>query len=283
MLPVHRLDHRTSGAILFAFNSKTCALLHKSLTSKSSQDEDEAGEATETDNNDENGGRAVKEYVALCRGQWKFPEKTMLIDKPLNIQGVEKTARTRFTLLASFAGTGGGDVRRQQDEEKNDDADEEKGARFSPACSLIRCEPITGRTHQIRRHAFYLGHPIIGDSEHGDSRVNRWWRENWGLNRLALHSFSLDLPPLAQNDNDEENAVHENNVVNEGVVSADDDTTKERIKCVAPLSPELTSVLKRHELKEMWEEAVRVDERLILEPVDVRKGTHGRHFRSKEQ
>ena len=33
--PVHRLDHRTSGAILFAFDSKTCADLHASLTSSS--------------------------------------------------------------------------------------------------------------------------------------------------------------------------------------------------------------------------------------------------------
>ena len=161
--PVHRLDHRTSGAILFAFDSETCAMLHASLTCP----------------ND-----AVKEYVALLRGDWQShfgQEKVITINKPLNVDGVLKEAQTEFHLLASTPSS------------LFDEDDREKD--FS-ACSLVLCRPKTGRTHQIRRHAYALGHPIIGDTQHGDTKVNRWWRENRGLNRLFLHCFSMDLPPL---------------------------------------------------------------------------------------
>ena len=33
-------------------------------------------------------------------------------------------------------------------------------------------------------------HPILGDSTHGDTRVNRWWREEHGLTRLGLHCLT---------------------------------------------------------------------------------------------
>ncbi|WP_041460221.1 RluA family pseudouridine synthase [Chlamydia psittaci] len=33
--------------------------------------------------------------------------------------------------------------------------------------TLMRCEPITGRTHQIRLHMHTLGHPIVGDVDYG--------------------------------------------------------------------------------------------------------------------
>jgi len=39
--------------------------------------------------------------------------------------------------------------------------------------SLLRCQPLTGRYHQIRRHMNYLSHPILGDGDHGDRHHNR--------------------------------------------------------------------------------------------------------------
>jgi tRNA pseudouridine65 synthase len=70
------------------------------------------------------------------------------------------------------------------------------GGSPDPRCSLLRVEPRTGRYHQVRRHVRDLTHPILGDLDHGDSKVNRWWRENEGVDRLGLHclSLSLDLP-----------------------------------------------------------------------------------------
>ena len=60
-----------------------------------------------------------------------------------------------------------------------------------PRSSLFVIRPKTGRYHQVRRHLRDLTHPILGDSEHGDSKVNRWWRENMDLKRLALHAYSI--------------------------------------------------------------------------------------------
>ena len=63
----------------------------------------------------------------------------------------------------------------------------------NPPCSMVLAEPKTGRNHQIRRHLRDINHPIIHDGDHGDSRVNRHWRENHGITRLALHALSLEF------------------------------------------------------------------------------------------
>lgn len=57
-------------------------------------------------------------------------------------------------------------------------------------CSLIEAKPITGRTHQIRVHTQYAGHPIIGDPKYGEERANREMREQ-GVKRLFLHAAEL--------------------------------------------------------------------------------------------
>ena len=49
------------------------------------------------------------------------------------------------------------------------------------------------RWHQIRKHLNGLSHPVIGDSRHGDTKINRYWRER-GLERLGLHCASMELP-----------------------------------------------------------------------------------------
>ena len=68
------------------------------------------------------------------------------------------------------------------------------GRSVDPRCSLLEVLPKTGRNHQVRRHVRDLHHPILHDGDHGDSRVNRWWRENMGLSRLALHAGCLKIP-----------------------------------------------------------------------------------------
>lgn len=229
VFPVHRLDHRTSGAMLFAFDSETAGRLHDAAIRK---------------------GR--KKYVALVRGAWNpnsaysnkipdyqqmdysdnesssSPPSILYVDKPLEVKGITKDALTKFTLLGT---TTGEDI-------PND------------RCSLLLCEPMTGRTHQIRRHAFAMGHPIIGDSQHGDNAFNRWWRKNRSLNRLGLHCWRMDF--------DFEGDHHE---------------------CLAPLPSKLREVLEKLEL---WEASLKKEPFLGIDPVDKVDGTHGRSYRKEK-
>jgi tRNA pseudouridine65 synthase len=59
--------------------------------------------------------------------------------------------------------------------------------------SLVEARPRTGRLHQVRRHLKHLGHPLIGDVNYGRGELNRWFREQVDLARLALHARSLEL------------------------------------------------------------------------------------------
>jgi 23S rRNA pseudouridine1911/1915/1917 synthase len=70
---------------------------------------------------------------------------------------------------------------------------EDLGERFS----FLSVMPKTGRTHQIRVHLSYIGHPILGDTVYGFRR--QWWRKHLGLKngrefsveRHMLHAETL--------------------------------------------------------------------------------------------
>lgn len=52
--------------------------------------------------------------------------------------------------------------------------------------SLVKCSLETGRTHQIRVHMTYIGHPLLGDSLYGISEQSL-------INRQALHSYRMSF------------------------------------------------------------------------------------------
>ena len=125
-------------------------------------------------------GAVEKNYLALAGGDWQLGER--LVDVPLSVQhrqGGErhvvvsehgKPARTRIRLSRRWA-----------------------------AFSLLQCQPLTGRTHQIRVHALHMGHPLAGDERYGDPEVNRRAGE-LGLGRLFLHAQSISFPDDRGND-----------------------------------------------------------------------------------
>ena len=51
------------------------------------------------------------------------------------------------------------------------------------AHSLVELQPTTGRTHQLRVHMKYLGHPIVGDVIYGNEPAER----------LMLHARALEI------------------------------------------------------------------------------------------
>jgi len=70
--------------------------------------------------------------------------------------------------------------------------------------TLVECDLLTGRQHQIRVHLFSIGHPIVGDPLYGvdndfaDRYLNKLVTEKeriekTGANRLMLHSYKLEF------------------------------------------------------------------------------------------
>lgn len=60
-------------------------------------------------------------------------------------------------------------------------------------CSLLEVRLHTGRRHQIRRHLAHLAHQVVGDTRYGKGRLNRSFRERYGLPRMFLHARRLTL------------------------------------------------------------------------------------------
>lgn len=151
--PVHRLDKGTSGVLLLALNSEMARAMAQAFEAR----------------------RVHKRYVAMVRG-WCPAEAT--VDHALRPDDAPEDAPaqdaiTRMWRLATL-----------QIEVPVD--------RYpSTRASLVACEPLTGRRHQIRRHLKHLSHPIIGDATHGKGAHNRWWAEHLGVGRLCLHALEL--------------------------------------------------------------------------------------------
>ena len=65
-----------------------------------------------------------------------------------------------------------------------------KTLRTAGGLSLVECELLTGRTHQIRAQFAAAGHPLLGDGKYGRGDVNR----RYGETRQALYSYQLAFP-----------------------------------------------------------------------------------------
>jgi tRNA pseudouridine65 synthase len=108
-------------------------------------------------------GRVDKRYLALVRG---MPSDEGVIDHaiPKSEGGPRVAAVTRFRVVARST---------------------------VDRCSLVLAMPETGRLHQIRRHLCHIGHPIVGDVNHGSGVINRHYRATYALHRLALHAVAI--------------------------------------------------------------------------------------------
>ena len=56
--------------------------------------------------------------------------------------------------------------------------------------SVLKCFPITGRTHQIRAHMLKLNHPILGDYQYGSKL---FLNSKFFIPRLMLHSLKVEF------------------------------------------------------------------------------------------
>jgi 23S rRNA pseudouridine955/2504/2580 synthase len=155
---VHRLDRDTSGCLLIARKRSTLRSLHALLREDSSGD----------------GDGFDKRYLVLVRGKWELGRKR--IEAPL---------RTDIRV--------GGERTVKVDASGKDAASEFKVVQFfGNLATLLEVRLLTGRTHQIRVHAAYAGHPVAGDEKYGDALFNQQLRQ-FGLKRLFLHAHSISF------------------------------------------------------------------------------------------
>lgn len=109
--------------------------------------------------------RFHKTYIALVRGPMR---EDCIVDHPVPKEKSKSSKRvpacTKFSILS-----------------------------HKDRWSLVQAEPVTGRLHQIRRHLKHLSHPIIGDVRYGKGEINRFFLNEYGLERMALHASQLEL------------------------------------------------------------------------------------------
>ncbi|KAJ1729526.1 DRAP deaminase [Coemansia sp. Benny D160-2] len=135
LFPINRLDRLTSGLMLIVRNAQTARAMETDFRAH----------------------RIQKEYV--CRVRGRFPAGLVVCDQPIRVvahklslncvdPAMGKPSATEFQCLA-----------------------------VSPdeATSIVYCRPKTGRTHQIRVHLQFLGHPIANDPLYCNEHV--WGRE----------------------------------------------------------------------------------------------------------
>jgi 23S rRNA pseudouridine1911/1915/1917 synthase len=169
---VNRLDRETSGIVLVA--KTTAAAREFGLLIQSRQ--------------------ITKEYHAIV---WGWPEwETTRVDAPIIRRGeigaskiyLKQTIHPR----GAEAVTDFRVVKRFQKVTPN-------GKTFS----LVKAQPLTGRTHQIRVHLASLGHPIVGDKIYGPNEnlylrfIETGWTDELAdkllFERHALHASRLRL------------------------------------------------------------------------------------------
>ena len=150
---VHRLDSPTSGVLLATFSAELASSLRKSFAERETH----------------------KTYYAIVRekgkarnGNWKDRLEEIREGGKLRVKagrGHEALAKVTF----------------------------ERRRVGRLGLSLLRLEPVTGRTHQLRVQASARGFPIVGDRIYGDFALNRKIGRASRVERLCLHATSIEL------------------------------------------------------------------------------------------
>ena len=145
----NRIDRNTGGIVIAAKTAEALRVLNQKIRDR----------------------ELVKRYLCVVTGQleprdgqlkgylWKDEVKKQVYVKSHPVPGA-RTAVTKYRTLATVHGL-----------------------------SLVECDLITGRTHQIRAQLAAAGHPLLGDGKYGSEKRNR----QYGRTHQALWSWSLEF------------------------------------------------------------------------------------------
>ena len=163
--PANRLDRLTSGVMFMGKHPRGAEVMSRQISSRT----------------------VTKEYVARVKGE--FPPGEVVCSQPIllispklglnRVRADAKEAETVFTRQAYYANPPGRQhlnhqLDQDQDQGQDQDQDQDQQKEIHPsqgAYSIVHCRPITGRTHQIRVHLQFLGHPIANDPIYCNQRV----------------------------------------------------------------------------------------------------------------
>jgi 23S rRNA pseudouridine1911/1915/1917 synthase len=145
-----RLDKDTSGLVIVALTSEVHAAMQRDAAA----------------------GRIRKEYLAVVKGSPR--PRTGRIREPLARDPEDRRrvivmpggapSETRYEVLSVRGGASPG----------------------APLLTLVRCQLVTGRTHQIRVHLAFKGWPVLGDRVYGSADEE--------IGRQALHAWRIAFP-----------------------------------------------------------------------------------------
>jgi 23S rRNA pseudouridine955/2504/2580 synthase len=149
---IHRLDKETSGAVMLGKNPEIIEQMIGLFREK----------------------QVHKQYLAIVDGSVAEPQgiiETSLRKKPASIPG-----QVLYETVKGKENRGLAAITRWKCLKKTNDA------------SLVLCEPITGRTHQLRVHLQSIGHPILGDIQYA-----KRFRCPYRPRRHLLHACTLSF------------------------------------------------------------------------------------------
>jgi RluA family pseudouridine synthase len=138
LYPIHRLDRKTSGIVIFGKNPEFIKELQLLWHSD----------------------KVRKHYTALIN--YKDLEDDCYEFALKSEKGIFQEAKTCFKVIKHYEQT-----------------------------SLIEAEIFTGRRHQIRRHFARRMRHIVGDRQYGKKKMNDYYLENFGLDRIFLHAHKF--------------------------------------------------------------------------------------------
>ncbi|MEK9130227.1 MAG: RluA family pseudouridine synthase [Patescibacteria group bacterium] len=147
---VHRLDKDVSGLMVIAKTQEMFDFLKKQFEER----------------------KVKKEYYALVYGEVK--EKKGIVDLAIGFS--KRKSKIKMTVFS-------------QNKSKSAITEYEILQKFLKF-TLLRVRIKTGRTHQIRAHLSFIGHPILGDKIYRNKGLERK-NKKIKLDRIFLHSFKL--------------------------------------------------------------------------------------------
>ncbi|MBX6773616.1 MAG: RluA family pseudouridine synthase [Chloroflexi bacterium] len=160
-VPVHRLDRGTSGLVVFARTAAAARALTAAFRAR----------------------EARKEYLAAVRGH----PGERVIDVPLARDEARRETRAAIDDNLPAGPHLPAGARRRAPSSFRPAVTRIVPLAVSDRASLLRVEPSTGRTHQIRVHLAYIGAPLWGDEKYGGPRFRNF-------RGFLLHAWRIEFP-----------------------------------------------------------------------------------------